>query len=163
MSVAIFRHLYGYHFAENRALWDNHILQLSHAAFSQPSRYAHGSIQKQILHLIEVEEVWFCGLRGVDFPDPLEPAHYSDYTTLRAYWDAVEAHTTTYLDTITEAKLHSQPLEGEDKELRVWQVLLQVVNHATDHRAQILRALHDMGHKTTSQDYIFYAYKHPAS
>lgn len=29
--------------------------------------------------------------------------------------------------------------EGEDKDLIRWQVLLQVANHGTDHRAQLLR------------------------
>jgi uncharacterized damage-inducible protein DinB len=40
-------------------------------------------------------------------------------------------------------------------------VLLQVANHGTDHRAQVLRLLKDLGIKTVSQDYIFYAYDHP--
>ena len=66
------------------------------------------------------------------------------------------------------AKLHDdtlleKPLEGEDKDLIVWQVLLQVGNHGTDHRAQLLRLLNDMGVKTVSQDYIFYAYDHPVT
>jgi uncharacterized damage-inducible protein DinB len=37
-------------------------------------------------------------------------------------------------------------------------VLLHVANHGTDHRAQLLRLLHDLGVKTTSQDYIFHVY-----
>jgi predicted N-acetyltransferase YhbS len=40
-------------------------------------------------------------------------------------------------------------------------VLLHVVNHGTDHRAQLLRSLHDLGLETSSQDYIFYVYEHP--
>jgi len=40
---------------------------------------------------------------------------------------------------------------------------LQVVNHGTVHRAQILRLLNDIGVKTASQDYIFSAYDHPIS
>ncbi|MBK6794482.1 MAG: hypothetical protein IPG80_18510 [Anaerolineales bacterium] len=47
---------------------------------------------------------------------------------------------------ITDPRGHRQIL---------WQVLLHVVNHATDHRAQLLRALHDLGVDTKSQDYIF--------
>ena len=47
----------------------------------------------------------------------------------------------------------------EDQVLFVWQVLLHVVNHATDHRAQILRALNDLGVETAYQDYIFYVYE----
>ncbi|HBY98528.1 MAG TPA: hypothetical protein DEP84_32055 [Chloroflexi bacterium] len=42
----------------------------------------------------------------------------------------------------------------------LWQVLLHVANHSTDHRAQLLQLLNDLGAKTPSQDYIFYVYEH---
>jgi len=51
--------------------------------------------------------------------------------------------------------------EGEDKDLILWQVLLDVVNHGTDHRAQLLRWLNDLGVNTEYQDYIFYVYGYP--
>jgi uncharacterized damage-inducible protein DinB len=44
---------------------------------------------------------------------------------------------------------------------RRWQVLLHVANHGTDHRAQLLRLLNDLGVRTVAQDDIFYAYDHP--
>ena len=53
------------------------------------------------------------------------------------------------------------PTTRKNRELLTWQVLLQVVNHGTDHRAQILRALSDLGVETRSQDYVFFAYRHP--
>jgi uncharacterized damage-inducible protein DinB len=57
--------------------------------------------------------------------------------------------------------LFDKPLEGEDEVLDLWQVLLHVANHGTDHRAQILRLLNDLGIETIYQDYIFYVYKNP--
>ena len=62
------------------------------------------------------------------------------------------AHTATTLSRIAE---------GEDKDLILWQVLLHVVNHGTDHRAQLLRWLNDLGVNTEYQDYIFYVYGYP--
>ena len=41
------------------------------------------------------------------------------------------------------------------------ETLLHVVNLGTDHRAQVLRVLHDLGADTRYQDYIFYVYGHP--
>ena len=64
-----------------------------------------------------------------------------------------------YLADLQDDMLFMQPLAGEDKDLRVWQVLLHVVNHGTDHRAQLLRLLNDLGLETTSQDYIFFVYE----
>lgn len=67
-----------------------------------------------------------------------------------------------YLAMLTDAMLFTNPFpDGEDENLILWQVLLHVVNHATDHRAQLLRILHDLGVKTGPQDYIFYVYDHP--
>ena len=161
MNVAAVRHFYGYHFAENRALWDRYIASLPQAHFVLPAGYGHGSVRDQLVHLVSVDDTWFCGLRGAPIPDPLGPADFDDRAVLRARWDAVEATQRAYLAALREETLTSQPLDGEDKELRVWQVLLHVVNHGTDHRAQLLRTLHDLGVKTVSQDYIFYVYDHP--
>jgi len=65
-----------------------------------------------------------------------------------------------YLVELRDDMLFDKPIKepDEDKDLMLWQVLIHVVNHGMDHRAQILRLLHDLGVKTTSQDYIFYAY-----
>ena len=72
-----------------------------------------------------------------------------------------------YLAKLQDDMLFEKPIEDpeEDKDLILWQVLLHVVNHGTDHRAQLLRLLNDLGVKTTSQDYIFYVYENviPAS
>lgn len=67
-----------------------------------------------------------------------------------------------YLAELQEEGLLDKPIQEpeEDKDLSVWQVLLHVVNHGTDHRAQLLRLLNDLGLKTSSQDYIFYVYEH---
>ena len=161
MNVDALRHFVSYHLAENRALWERYIVPLSQAHFVQPATYGHGSVRDQLVHLVSVDDTWFCGLRGAAIPDPLNPADFDDRALLRALWDAVEASMRAYLAALREETLTSQPLEGEDKELRVWQVLLHVVNHGTDHRAQLLRTLHDLGVKTVSQDYIFYVYDHP--
>jgi uncharacterized damage-inducible protein DinB len=68
-----------------------------------------------------------------------------------------------YLAQLRDDMLFDKPIKEpeEDKGLTVWQVLLHVVNHGTDHRAQLLRLIHDLGVKTTSQDFIFYIYDHP--
>jgi uncharacterized damage-inducible protein DinB len=67
-----------------------------------------------------------------------------------------------YLAELRDGTLFAKPIEEpeEDSDLMVWQVLLHVINHGTDHRAQILRLLNDLGLETAYQDYIFFAYDH---
>ena len=68
-----------------------------------------------------------------------------------------------YLGKLRDDMFFTKPFpdHDEDKDLILWQVLLHVANHGTDHRAQLLRLLNDLGVKTESQDYIFYVYEHP--
>ena len=161
MNADAFRHFFNYHFAENRALWDGYILTLNDEQFTQDIHYSHGSVKNHLVHLMSVDDTWFRGLQGKEIPEPLDPADFPDRESIRKHWDQVEAAMRAYLAGLGDEALSDKPLEGEDKDLVAWQVLLQVVNHGTDHRAQILRILHEMGMKTTSQDYIFYAYENP--
>lgn len=160
MNTDAFRHFYDYHFTENRRIWDSHVTPLSQEQFTQHVDYSHGSVRDQIVHLMSAEDTWFSGLRGVEIPEPLNPADFGDRKTIRAQWDNVEHNMRDYLAKLKDDMLFEKPFaEGEDKDLVLWQVLLHVGNHGTDHRAQLLRLLNDLGVKTTSQDYIFYVYE----
>jgi uncharacterized damage-inducible protein DinB len=160
MNAKAFRHLYNYHFTENRKIWESYINQLSYEQFTQAVGYSHGSVRDQIVHLISCDDTWFSELRGVEPSEPVPPADFDDRKIIRAHWDSVEQRMRAYLAELRDEILFDKPIEEpeEDKDLIVWQVLLHVVNHGTDHRAQILRLLNDLGVKTTSQDYIFYVY-----
>lgn len=166
MDANAFRHLYDYHFAENRKIWDNYVSQLSHEQFTQPAGYSHGSVRDQIVHLMSVDEGWFTELRGAEFSEPFPPPNSDnsdDRASIRARWDSVEQDMRDYLAQLRDDMLFDKPIEepDEDRDLIVWQVLLHVANHGTDHRAQILRLLNDLGVETSYQDYMFYVYGHP--
>jgi uncharacterized damage-inducible protein DinB len=159
MNADAFRHFFNYHFSENRKIWE-HIASLSFEQFTQAVNYSHGPVRDQIIHLIDVEDVWFSELRGVEPLEPLPSSGVDDRDVIRAHWDKVEHNIRVYLASLEDDMLFSKPIKEpeEDKDLIVWQVLLHVANHATDHRAQLLRVLHDLGVETKSQDYIFYVY-----
>jgi uncharacterized damage-inducible protein DinB len=162
MNADAFRHFFNYHFNENRSIWDKYITPLSDEQFTQNVSYSHGSVRNQIVHLMSVDDTWFSGLRDVEIPDSLDPATFVDRNSIRTQWDAVEQRMREYLVELRDDMLLEKPFaDGEDKDLILWQVLLQVGTHGTDHRAQLLRLLNDLGVKTVSQDYIFYAYDHP--
>ena len=161
MNANAFRHVYEYHFSENRKIW-GHIAQLSPEQFTQNMEYSHGSLRDQVIHLMSVDEVWFSELRRVEPSEPPPAAEGDDRNRLRAHWDGIEQGMRAYLAQLQDEALFDRPIQEpeEDKNLIVWQVLLHVINHGTDHRAQLLRTLHDLGVTTSSQDYIFYVYEH---
>jgi uncharacterized damage-inducible protein DinB len=162
MHADALRHFDGDYFAENRALWERSVTRLTAEQFTWAVAYSHGSVRDQVLHLMDVDDVWFSELQGIE---PLEPASASegdDRPLLRARWDAIEQRMRAYLANLDDEMVSTRPITepDEDRNLLVWQVLLHVVNHGTDHRAQLLRSLHDLGLETASQDYIFYVYEH---
>jgi len=69
MNANAFRHFYNYHFAENRKIWE-HVASLSFEQFAQSVDYSHGSARDQVVHLLDVEDVWFSELRGVEPSEP---------------------------------------------------------------------------------------------
>ena len=162
MNADAFRQLYDYHFSENRKLWNTYITTLFQDQFTLSVAYSVGSVRDHIVHLIEVDDIWFSELRGLTEPVIPFIDETNDRTKIRQQWDAVEAMMREYLAGLQDGMLFTKPIVmEEDKDLIVWQVLLHVVNHATDHRAQLLRLLHDLGIRTGPQDYIFYAYENP--
>jgi uncharacterized damage-inducible protein DinB len=161
MNLDAFRHFYNYHFAENRKIWNYFVTQLSQEQFTQAIDYSQGSVRNQFVHLMNVDRAWFSHLSGREISEELNPPDSDDRAIIRETWDKVEQGMREYLATLSDAMLFEKPLEGEDENLIVWQVLLHVVNHGTDHRAQILRALKDLGLETPPQDYIFYVYDNP--
>ncbi len=162
MNADAFRHFYDYHINQNRFIWDTYIVPLTQEQFIQPIGYSIGSIKNHIVHLMSVDNAWFCGLRGEEPSEWLNADDFVDKKAIRDYWDKVEQKMRDYLAGLRDDMLFTKPFPaGEDENLIVWQVLIHVVNHGTDHRAQLLRALHDVGAKTGPQDYIFYVYDHP--
>ncbi len=163
MNADAFRHLYGYHFTQNHEIWDNYVVPLGAEQFTQDVHYSHGSVRNQIVHLIGADDMWFSELQNIAPLKALAPAAIDDREDIRAYWDRVEQRMQHYLSELRDEMLFDTPIKEpeDDKGLIAWQVLLHVVNHGTDHRAQMLRLLNDLGVKTVSQDYIFYVYDHP--
>jgi len=161
MNADAFRQLYDYHFSENRKIWDTCVMPLSQEQFIQDASYSHGSVRNQIAHMMNADDMWFCELRGVANPNLLD-TEVNDRQLIREHWDAVERTMQGYLSSLRDEMLFQKPITvpEEDKILFTWQVLLHVANHGTDHRAQVLRLLNDLGVKTESQDFIFYVFEH---
>ena len=72
MNAAAFRQFYDYHFAVNRMLW-HFIGQLAPEQFTTEMTYSQGSVRDQVVHLLNVDDLWFSELRGVEPPEPPFP------------------------------------------------------------------------------------------
>jgi uncharacterized damage-inducible protein DinB len=105
-------------------------------------------------HVAEVLHKWLSGLQGV--PNAirltLHPDDVATLAALEARHLALLADLQAYVDQADDATLEAL-LPGMGGP--VWHVLAQLVNHGTDHRAQVLAALHILDAPTFAQDLIF--------
>lgn len=157
MNANDFRHFYEYHFTMNRTIWDQCVVPLTDEQFIRKINYSVGSVRNQVVHMLNIDDRWFSGLRGMSVPGFLNPVYYRKRDVIRAKWDLVEVDMRAYLHTLRDEMLHSQPFMAADGDpIELWQVLLHVVNHGTDHRAQLLALLNQLGTATFPQDYVFF-------
>lgn len=153
MNADTFRQLYAYHFAANRKLWNDCVMALTDEQFKRKLDYSVGSVRNQVVHMFVTENNWFSALRDVDPLRNVNPVYFGSREKVRRQWDIVEAELRDYLESLQDADLPRS--SGYD--LLVWQVLFHVLNHGTDHRAQLLTMLQQLGVKTFAQDYFFFA------
>jgi uncharacterized damage-inducible protein DinB len=140
--------------AMNRKVWES-IKTLTDQQFLERSGYSHGSIRDTMVHLAVVEQRWLRGLK--EEPNArsytVEIANFPTPKSAFEFWDETSWALLEYARGLNDTDLMATPVGMYGPR---WQVLLHLVNHATDHRSQVLRALTDFGAPTFDQDFILY-------
>lgn len=163
MNADGFRDLFNYHFTINRKIWDECVVPLTQEQFLQAMPYSVGSVRNQIVHMMDIDHIWLQDIQGAPFNGYVDPEQYRDRAQLRAEWDRIEERMRAYLDALQDQDL-VQTIEienesGDTSAFIVWQGLIHMVNHGTDHRAQLLSLLNTLGGATMPQDYASYFWK----
>jgi uncharacterized damage-inducible protein DinB len=167
MCKDYFVQLYDYTFWADRKLFDC-VAALSEEQYRQEIDFSAGSISVQMVHTMDVERWWLHFLRTgeIDFSD--DAVYLLPRESLRSRWDEVEREARAYIQSLTPEELE-RPVrppfwdEHEAPPVTVWQALLQVANHSTDHRAQMMAMLHTrFGAPTFGQDFLSYLHEKAA-
>ncbi len=153
-SSDMLRTLFAYDVATWRRIWET-VAALTPEQYNQALPYSHGSIRNQMTHVTRVSTAWLMGLKGEPGGQQyqIDPEAYPTAEALRAHWEEVAADTLSYVATLTDEQLDEVLPEMMGP---TWHVLFQLVNHGTDHRAQVLSGLDALGAPTSAQDLIFY-------
>ena len=160
MEPSFWQELYDYNFWANRRVWTA-VMALDDALFDKSLGEDRQSLRMQCIHILAVEYWWLHFLQTgvVEF---LDEDRYLTRADVRAIWDEVEAKVRGYLAVMTAADLQRtvRPNFWQDPwSVQAWQGLMQVLNHSTDHRAQLLDAVRELGGPTDEQDYLTYLHE----
>lgn len=154
------RAIFEYNYARHRQLWSC-IMHLGDEQFVQDVPYSIGSIRNHLVHVTGVDARWLARIQETPVPDPPNYADYPTRVSARSYYDMVEKQLLDFAAHVDDAALQ-KIIHFELKQRNIvsnktaWQILIHVVNHGTDHRAQVLRILHEMGAPTFEQDIMLY-------
>jgi uncharacterized damage-inducible protein DinB len=140
--------LIDYNYSEHRQLWEI-IAALDEAVFLEDAGYSIGSIQREVVHIIRADHLWFARTIGESDPNLL-PYETSDRQVIRAAWDELEQRIRDYVANADEATLkETMSYTNNTNEFirrKRWEMLYHLINHGSVHRAEICAMLHMLGH-----------------
>lgn len=165
MNAAYFRRLFDYNYWAHRRVWDC-VMQLTEEQFTRPCDYSIGSVHAQVVHTMGAEWLWLTRVRGAAILRFPPPEDYPTREMIRVRWDEIEQEWRAYLDGLKDEDLEKRieyvSIRGNTRRVNVlYDSLAHILNHSTDHRAQMLAVIHQLGGKTIEQDLIFYTWEHP--
>ncbi len=119
-----------------------------------------GSILGTMAHILGAQRMWlsrFAGA-GLDRVPSIE-----DFPTLPAWivgWEETAAGLEAFLASLSDEQLAApvtwRNSRGQSFTRPLWQPVLQLINHSTYHRGQVVSLLRQMGYTAPSTDLIYY-------
>jgi uncharacterized damage-inducible protein DinB len=110
---------------------------------------ADKSVLGTLVHIFAADRVWLARVEGVPSTSFTTEADY-DLSVLQNEWPVVHEKWLAWVDGLTDetaaADLHYADMRGNHWQQPPWQIVLHVVNHATQHRGQVAGFLRSMGH-----------------
>lgn len=130
-------------------------------AFTAPAGLSHGSLRGTLVHILAAEQVWRLRCQAGRFPSALlKEEEFSTLADLRQSWGAEMEAMRAYVAGLDEAALGRsvpyQSTRGVAYQNLLWQLLLHVVNHGTQFRAEAAVALTRLGHSPGDLDLLGY-------
>lgn len=167
MDKDAFVKLYDYTFWADRKFFDC-VMALSEDQYRQHIDFSQGAICEHLVHMIGVEYWWIHFLRTgeLDFFD--ESVFDAPREEVLQKQAEVEHEVRAYVDMLTPEELERRVKpdfwDADEQPIPVWQALIQVANHSTDHRAQAMAMIHtQFAGPTMEQDFLNYLHEHPSA
>ncbi len=132
--------IYDYNYWANQRLLDA-CERLSQAELDAPTKNGYPSLRATLVHALHANWIWLSRWQGVSPRSVLDERDFPTLAAIRERWRDEEQRTRAFLATLTEEKLATdvtyQNLKGVSFTLPLWQTLVHLVNHGTQHRSEV--------------------------
>ena len=139
---------------------------LSREQFTAPAGLDYGSLRGTLVHILSAETTWRKRCQeGISPSSPLVEDAFPTLAALRERWSEAEQAMRAFLMSLTDDDLqrtvHYRTTKGVQGQNPLWQLLLHVVNHGTQHRAEAAITLTQHGCSPGDVDLILFLRERP--
>ena len=147
--------IYDYNYWGNQRILDI-CEQLSQAELDAPTKNGYASLRATLIHMLNGNWLWLSRWQGVSPTTSLDEREFPTLASIRARWQIEEERTRAYLVTLSESELARdltyQNAKGLTFTLPLWQTLVHLVNHGTQHRSEVAFMLTALEHSPGDLD-----------
>jgi uncharacterized damage-inducible protein DinB len=160
MNAADLITLYDYNDWATRRILDA-AARLAPEQFLAPMALNSGSVRDVLVHVLGAAWIWRQRCQFGEAPTSLpSPADFPTYAVLTERWQSEEAAMRAYVGSLTDAAINAPLVYRSTKGVAytaiLWQILTHVVNHGTQHRAEVAHVLTSYGYSPGDVDFILY-------
>jgi len=134
--------------------------QVTQEQFLAPASFPHGGLRGTLVHAMFAEWIWRSRWQGTSPTFRLKPEEFPTVESLCAHWAEEEKQLMDFVHGISDERLNNTfdytNTAGKPFTQILWHVMVHVVNHGTQHRAEAAALLTDFGHSPGDIDLIYF-------
>jgi len=128
--------------------------------FTAPGSYPHGGLRGTLVHALFAEWIWRSRWEGTSPIQRFNPEDFPSFESLRERWAREEAGLMSFVEKLNDEQLNAEfdykNTQGQPFRRVLWQIMVHVVNHGTQHRAEAAALLTDMRHSPGDLDLVLF-------
>jgi uncharacterized damage-inducible protein DinB len=158
MDNQIIAQMYEYGIAANKKLLDT-ASALTSEQLRHPFTQYEFTILGSFVHLVSAERRWYQSWIGVPMEERLTTNDLPTIDAVRVRWEQLYVERRAFIESLTPERLQQplvRKLQGKEQSIVLWQALVHVANHGTQHRSEIALMLTDLGHSPGDLDMVLF-------
>lgn len=145
--------------------WANHKIliaaaNVTHEQFIADATFPHGGLRSTLVHTLFAQWIWRSRWQGTSPTTRFKPEEFPTFESLQERWQAEERLLMDYVESLTDEKLNEviqyKNTKGVPLQQILWKMMMHVVNHGTQHRAEAAALLTDFGCSPGDVDMIYF-------
>ena len=134
--------------------------EATHEQYLAPASFPHGGLRGTLVHALFATWIWRMRWEGTSPTQRLKPEDFPAFESLRTRWDDDENKMMMFIDGLTDERLNRKfsykSTDGQPHERILWQAMVHLINHSTQHKTEAAAILTDLGHSPGDIDMIYY-------